>query len=135
MKKLMLVLILFFGFVLSSHSQNLFCTTYGTVTKDTITINGTDQGSDWFSVDGYKSVWVEVWNGTYWKTYEVDYPTKDLYQIQGWLLCADSSIVVNGKLEGGIVCQLPIKTTSATRAYKVSLVTMTANWVRFRGYK
>jgi hypothetical protein len=133
MKRLIFVMLIFFGFVLYANSQNLFTVTYSTLTKDTIAIT-TNGGSDWFSNEGYQHIWLEVWNGTSWLTFEVDYPTKTVYQISGYFWLADSSISVLGKLEGGISVKLPIRTTATTRAYSVSLVTCSACWVRFRGY-
>lgn len=138
MKKIALLVILFISFVLSANAQNLYCETYTTNVRDSITVAGsTNAGSDWFTnSSGKDNIWLQVYNGANWYAYKIDFPCHILSKISAYHWGADSTLGVLGYMYNGQSVLLPLKNGYATSGtYKLSLTPTTAYWIQFIAIK
>lgn len=145
MKKI-IILSLLFGLISIANAQLLPTATYTSVYKDTVTVNGTNGGSDWFTNSaGYNEIWVEIYNGAFWFTAKIDYPVQFLSKLSVYCVGADSSFMVAGYGYGGNTIYLPLVKSDYSPAaqdwikntygwYKWRLNPTTAAWVQFRGF-
>lgn len=132
MKKILFVIALSLIAFSISNAQLLLCSTYTSNTLDTVTINGTNGGSDWFTNDGYDEAWVDVYNGTKWETFKIGFPVKFCTQLKVYVYGADSSFAVQGNVKGKTI-DLPILDGYATTNTYTKDLNPTSMWVRFLG--
>lgn len=105
------------AFTQDASSQYLTCSTYVANTEDSIAVSGsTDAGSDWFSMNGNKEVWLEVSNGTFWYTYKIDYPVEQLKYLKVEMEGSDTTLTVQG-YTGGQNIVLPLCSINSTSVY------------------
>ena len=123
----------------------LYTATYTSVYKDTVTVNGTNAGSDWFTnSSAYNDVWVQVYNGAFWYTAKIDFPCRYITKFKVQLQGADSSVTVAAFLGGDMTINVPLTITpyippandwltNAFPGYNWYLSPTTAIWVQFEG--
>lgn len=113
--KLIMIVIMFialFAFTNESKAQNL--TSSISSIQDSVTLAGsTSAGSRWFPVGGGDAVFLELYNGAYWRTYEIDYPPRLMNSVRVYINGADTTVKVQANMEGAYIC-LPLKVTAGT---------------------
>lgn len=101
-------------FSIESKSQNI-TSSIGYV-QDTVVLAGsTSAGSRWFSVNAGNAdaLFLEIYNGTFWRTYEIDYPIKLMNSVRAYINGADTTVKVQANMESAYIC-LPLKVTAGT---------------------
>jgi hypothetical protein len=137
MKKIIIALFVLFVSVGVANSQYLNCSTYTSNTEDSIAVSSsTDAESDWFMTKGgFKSIWVEIYNGTFWYTYEIAYPVNIPARFKVAMEGSDTTLTVQGYI-GAQSIVLPLKSQSNT-SYSVNTLDIGATTryrIRFRYY-
>lgn len=153
MKKIILIfvlaLIVMFAVNEVKAQSLLYCETYSTTTRDSVTIAGsTDAGSQWFTNAGYEQVWFAIYDGALWWTFKIDYPCRRVQKFMIQMEGGDTTLRAVGYLRGGESVQLPIvyQTASTWQTYKLDfsgagdaatpISTITSPfWVQMYGFK
>lgn len=124
-----------------SDAQNLPCSTYTSNILDTVAVSGsTDAASDWFTNAAYKTIFLEIYTGAIWYTYEIDYPCQTVNKFKINMEGSDTTVTVLGDVYG-VSVTLPLKacaissTSVSGDTFTLDIGATTAYWVRFRGIK
>jgi hypothetical protein len=108
MKNIIIIAVFFFSFLAVANSQMLL-NADDSSTRDTIALAGsTDAGTSWFLNKGYDKLFVEVFDGALWWTFEVAVPTKTWTKFMVQCEGSDTTLRVRGYDPDGVSVQLPM---------------------------
>jgi len=110
----MIIAILTTLFVLTNQGKAQNLTSSISAIQDSVALAGsTSAGSRWFPVSGGDAIFLELYNGAYWRTYEIDYPPSLMNSVRVFINGGDTTVKVQANMEGAFIC-LPLKVTAGT---------------------